>query len=221
MSQPASGPNPFTPGTDNFAIWERQEAQEHGSLHRGQLRIAEQFLELHDTTLRYAHGLGWFQWIGTRWAGDTTGHARRCVVDTLKHLLRSMPDLPNREERKKLDDDIRKCESATGTDGVLKLASCMRPFAIEPRLLDADPWLFNVENGTFDLRTGMMRAHNPADHITKIAGCGFDLSSPGVRFQQFIEEILPDEDVRLYVQRLLGSAMQGGIRDHILPIFTG
>jgi putative DNA primase/helicase len=35
--------------------------------------------------------------------------------------------------------------------------------------LDTNPWLFNVENGTIDLKTGELREHRQEDMITRIA----------------------------------------------------
>ena len=39
---------------------------------------------------------------------------------------------------------------------------------IKPKDLDGDGRLFNCNNGTVDLRTGELRRHDPADHISKI-----------------------------------------------------
>ncbi|WP_234336632.1 DNA primase family protein, partial [Streptomyces graminis] len=40
-------------------------------------------------------------------------------------------------------------------------------------------------------------------------------------FEQFIERILPDPDVRAFVQRFFGYAMLGKVTEHVMPIFTG
>jgi putative DNA primase/helicase len=40
--------------------------------------------------------------------------------------------------------------------------------------LDSDPWLLNVANGTIDLRTGALRAHNPEDLCTMQAPVMYD-----------------------------------------------
>ena len=39
--------------------------------------------------------------------------------------------------------------------------------------LDADPWLLNCANGTLDLHTIALRAHNPADRITKVTHAAY------------------------------------------------
>lgn len=214
--------NPFNPGTAEREEWERQQRLNTGiELHRGQLRFAERMVDAYAHRMRFVYGLGWHVWDGQRWALDVEGHAARAVVDILKGALRDIADMDNAGQRQALLNDVRGCEKSTGINGILDIARRLRPFATSPKHMDADPWLFNVQNGTLDLRTGEIRKHNPEDLITKIAGCGLNPYAVGPQFEAFITEILPDDDVRQYVQRLLGSAMYGGIRDHVLPIFTG
>jgi len=45
--------------------------------------------------------------------------------------------------------------------------------AIQPEQLDTDRWLLNVRNGTIDLKTGALRAHDQGDYITKLAPVEF------------------------------------------------
>jgi putative DNA primase/helicase len=40
-------------------------------------------------------------------------------------------------------------------------------------------------------------------------------------WEGFLERILPDVDVRSFVQRLFGYALLGEVREHVMPIFTG
>src|SRR5215211_2857660 len=76
-------------------------------------------------------------------------------------------------------------------------------------LFDADPYLLNVQNGTVDIRSGKLRPHDRADLITKIAPISYDQSAIADRWQSFIERVLPDEEVRRYVQKAIGQALTG------------
>lgn len=211
--------NPFPPGDPLHEEWERQEAN-GPEIHQGQLRMAKRLVRANANTLRYVHTLGWYFWDGRRWANDRDGVAPRAVEQVLRDAYHSLADTePN--QRPQLIKDIRRCESAQGFAGVLKLAGWMRPLATHPSQLDADPYLFNVDNGTLDLRTMALRPPEPGDLITKLAGCGYYPTTVGLGFLRFIEEILPEANVRAYVQRLFGAAMLGQVKDHVLPIFTG
>jgi len=197
------------------------ELEPDGELHRGQLRMAERFVIDHTGELIYAHGIGWHVWDGTRWARDIDGAATRAVVATIKATKREVMRIVDEDERKRLYADACAVESSSGLYGVLKIAGSLQPIAVAGGGLDADPWLFNATNGTLDLRTGEIRPQRPADLITKVAGCALDLDATAGAFEKFVMEILPDLDVRDFVQRLMGYAMLGRIREHVLPIFTG
>ncbi len=188
--------------------------------HRGQLRFAERLVARHQHHLRHVHAVGWFHWDGARWARDSNGTATRAVVDTVKAAFADLAEL-DREAQKELLSDIRRCESAPGVDGVLRLAGSLLPLAVSVDQLDADPFLFNTKNGTLDLRTGELRAHDPNDLLTKVAGCGYDPDAQSETFDRFLEVIQPDPAVRAFLARLFGHALLGTVREHLLPILTG
>lgn len=186
--------------------------------HGGQLRFAERVASRYLGRLLYVHGIGWHAYDGTRWTPDRDGTAERAVIDTVKAAFAELSGLDD-SERKKLLRDIGRCESASGVDGVLRLASCLGTFAVSPGRLDADPYLLNTTTGTWDLRTDTVAEHSPKDLITKVTGCGG--GGDGPHFRRFLAEVLPDEDVRAFVQRLLGYALLGTVREHVLALFVG
>lgn len=188
--------------------------------HRGQFRIAQRLVAEHGQRLRYAHGLGWLIWNGTRWAPDTDGAPWRYVAATITAAMREAISL-GKDQRDALLADVRKVESANGVRGVLDLAATMTPVAVATAELDADPQLFNTTNGTLDLRTGELRRADPADLITKVAGCEHDPEAHSATFAAFLATTLPNREVRDYMQRVCGSALLGRVREHILPICWG
>jgi P4 family phage/plasmid primase-like protien len=189
-------------------------------IHRGQLRMAGRFVDQWKDHLRFVHGIGWHQWDTTRWAVSKDGGPVRCAVRTARDAMREAAGL-EKPEREELFTDIRRVESAAGLRGVLEIASNIKPLACSPDRLDTDPYLFNTANGTYDLRTGTIRPHDPNDLITKIAGCGYDPDAVGDTWTKFIAEVLPDEALRGFVQRLFGYSLLGKVREHMLPQFTG
>jgi putative DNA primase/helicase len=186
--------------------------------HGGQLRFAERLVARHRGRLLYVHGIGWHEWDGCRWSTVRDGAAERAVMDTMKAALHEAADMDD-QDRKRLHDDVRRCESATGVRGVLTLAACMEPFAVSADAMNPDPFLFNTQGGTYDLRTGTLRPADPADLITKVSGAKPMGEAP--TFMAFIEKVLPVPEVRAFVQRLLGSSLSGVVREHVLPIFNG
>ncbi len=192
-------------------------AGEDTELHRSHLRMAERLAGRYAGRLRHAHGLGWLVWDGTRWARDRDGEPMRAAVEVVKAAVREV-DAGGDEQ---LATDVRRAETAAALAGILRIAACLRPLAVAAAELDTDPLLFNTASGTLDLRSGQLRAHDPADLITKIAGCGLDPAATSPTFDKFLAEILPHQEVREFVQRVCGYAMLGKVVQHVLPIFTG
>lgn len=195
--------------------------------HRGQLRMAERFIAEHGDRLRYVHGLGWHEWDSARWLMDEKRVDIEAAVETVKNALRELEDLSG-DERDDLYKDVRKSESASGLEGMTRIASGLPPVSTASKALDADPYLFNTPTGTVHLLTEEVRECSRDDLITKVAGAGLDEiedseedDGGAAEWEAFLERILPDPDVRSFVQRLFGYAMLGKVTEHVMPIFTG
>ncbi|NTY57947.1 DNA primase family protein [Mycolicibacterium sphagni] len=181
--------------------------------HSGQVRMAYRLAEAYRDRLLYVHGVGWLYWDGKRWALDDRGFAKRAVLDVFAAALaESVTNQPLRQ-------DVVKCESNNGIVGVLGVASALLAAAVTD--LDADPYLLNVANGTLDLRTMELRDHDPRDRITKVTLGAHDPTTPAAAWTRFINQVLPDEQVRAYLQRVAGVALLGKVAEHVLPILTG
>ncbi|MFB6620334.1 phage/plasmid primase, P4 family [Streptomyces sp. NPDC056367] len=191
----------------------------HPERHRGHLRMAERFVAEHAGHLRHVHGIGWHRWDGARWAVDEQRADIEAAVTTVKTALGELDHLTG-QDRDALFKDIRRSESATGIEGMVRIASALPPISTPSRALDADPRLFNTPAGTVDLRTGTVRANDRADLLTKVAGGPLDPEG-GAEWLDFLARVLPDETVRAFVQRLFGYAMLGEVTEHVMPIFTG
>ncbi|OEJ62881.1 hypothetical protein BGM19_06980 [Streptomyces agglomeratus] len=189
-------------------------------MHRGHLGMAERFTEEHADELRHVHGIGWHHWDGARWKLDEERVDIEAAIATAKQALTDVIRMEAGKDRDALYADARKAESASGIEGMLKLAGAMRPISAPARALDADPYLFNTPAGTVDLHEGTLKDNDRADLITKVSGAGV-AAEPNEEWEAFLKRILPDENVRAFVQRLFGYAMLGKQTEHVMPIFTG
>jgi putative DNA primase/helicase len=209
--------------------------------HHTDLGNARRLVQLHGADMRHcAARKSWFVWDGKRWAPDETGEAMRRAKDTVRSMFRravrelaKVNDIQNDAERKAAIEEAElhmafaiRSESRHRLEAMLKLAETELPMPVTIPQLDADPWLLNVRNGTLDLRTGAIREHRRKDMITRIAGADYDSAARDERWAQFLEQAMPDEDVRRYVQRALGYSLtgtgaEGGIFLPYGPTHTG
>ena len=183
--------------------------------HRGQVRIAYRLADAYADQLMFVHGIGWHVWDGKRWTEDLRGETKRAVIAVLRAALAESID------DKDLRTDVRKCESAAGIGGVLDIAAALEPFAYTVRDLDPDPYLLNLANGTLDLHTMQLQPHDPADRITKVTAAAWHPDAPSDAWAAFLTRVLPDPEVRAYLQRYVGLGLAGTVLEHVLTILTG
>lgn len=110
---------------------------------------------------------------------------------------------------------------APGISGMTNLARGIQGIPLDHEELDADGELLGVENGVVDLRTGEHRPANPGDLITIRCPVAWDKDAVAPRWEKAMTEWFRDPEVRAYVQRIAGSALFGGQKDHNLIIHYG
>ena len=95
-------------------------------------------------------------------------------------------------------------------------------YPIPMEAFDADPFLFNCQNGTMHLKDMTFRSHDPEDKLTKISGVVYDPTARCERFDTFVDEIMSgDGDRARFLQRSLGYALSGDARFECLFILYG
>ncbi len=217
-------PRVAQPGTVPLHVAQEMHEQDRGepdqppddAVHSGQLRIAYRFAARYAGRLLHVPNFGWYVWDGKRWAPDEKGAATRAVIATLKRALADSYGDPQ------LRKDVRRCEASAGIRGVLDIAGNLDAFVAAASELDADPYLVNCANGTLDLRSLQLRPHDPTDQITKVTAGAYRPGETGTgAWAEFLQQVLPDEDVRAFLQRVVGVALLGKVVEHVLPILTG
>jgi putative DNA primase/helicase len=107
-----------------------------------------------------------------------------------------------------------KVASAKTVGAVHKLAQCDQRTAAVVAQWDADPWLLNTPGGAIDLRTGKCRPARPEDYTTKLTAVAPALSGCPL-FLKFLDEITAgDEELRAFLQTVLGYALTGSTSAH-------
>ncbi len=196
-------------------------------------RLAREYAD----RLHYVVGRGWILWTGQYWRTDPTAegalasgfvsglaHAIAREASTLLEQAAQEVDKDRRTALMKLADARLKWAVQSENERViaagLKLAK--RALLIDHRATNTDPWLFNCENGTLNLRTGKLRDHNPEDLITHISPVTFDPDATCPTWERFLSEVFAD-DMKMvrFIQRAIGWSLTGVVQERALFFLYG
>ncbi|MEH6476690.1 MAG: phage/plasmid primase, P4 family [Sneathiella sp.] len=225
---------------DRRLVW--YDRNDYGNGQRLIVRFGENLL--------YIPGLDWFVWDGKRWHHDTEGMAARRTAHKVARAIRdeyktmnlrelaekiqekeaAVPGGPYEAAAKAIEAHKRWAVNSGNQARASAMLGEAAPYiASEAKILDADDHLLTVENGTLELaskgaeKSGyvVMREHDRRDRITAKAAVTFSPEATAPTWQRFLETILPDPEVRLFVQRYYGYVLTGSQGEQCLCLFYG
>ncbi len=184
---------------------------------------AERLHAAYGVAFRYCGALGYLVWDGTRWKPDEGETLmRRMALETGRKLFAQAATLKDGDQRESWVKHSLSCERNAALKNAVDLVRTIPGVTVEAAQLDRDPMLFNVRNGTLDLRTGLLKDHDPADLITKVAGVDFDLMAECPRWLDFQQTICADDaDLISFKQRAYGYSLTGMTSEDALFIAYG
>ena len=169
----------------------------------------------------------WYEYEHGRWAmGAGQAPTLRIGKEVAHEMHRDVDRMPRGEkvldeEHGRMNKWAKKFDSVAGMTAAAALAAVDPPIRAHSSRLDNDPMLFNVANGTVDLRTGELRPHSSADLITMKSAVAFDAEAGCPEWMRFLDEMLPDPEVRCWLKCFAGYCLSGRVDAQILPIFIG
>ena len=209
---------------------------------------AERFLSRYGDDFIHVTSLNWHVWTGTHWSRkDGQEHVSIAAAKTsfdMKHEADAILAAGQRPQRGRPGDpDYRLEESAKefserhrehrqwalGSGNVprirsmIEIAANLKKRSIEE--LDARPWLFNVANGTLELRAEAdggirLREHRREDLITHCCDVHYDPTATCPVFDAFLERVQPNHEVRAFLLTLLGYTRLAQFNDNLSPNFA-
>ena len=180
------------------------------------------FINLHGDDVFWCQLWGkWLIWDGRRWKVDDKLLVNNLARGVNKHFLQRASKEVDPKTQNLLIDYARSAAAATRMNAFLSLVKAQ--VGVSPDELDANSMLLNTPTGTVDLTTGEVREHERKDKITRItkAPCeNLDVTCP--RWTLFLREILSgDSETIDFMQRAIGYALTGEIRENVLFIMHG
>lgn len=160
--------------------------------------------------VRYVENIGWHTWDGKAWQPDPEGLRCKALVASFIKMLNQRTFGQSYNKKYTVEKAyIANVESALQLSTLTAAAD-----------MDALPSYLNCQNGVLDLTTFKLEPHDPDLNLTMITRAEY-IEDIDPLWSEFIEEILPDEQIRRYLQRLVGVSLLGEVLLHTLPILQG
>ncbi|MGI8404631.1 MAG: phage/plasmid primase, P4 family [Thermomicrobiales bacterium] len=174
----------------------------------------------HDVKYNYSRGV-WHVWTGSHWGEDTAGQMDQLAKDTVRSIPQEAAGLEGEAYTRRLKF-AASSESAGKRAAMIELARSEPGIPVLADALDANPWLLNVANGTLDLLTGNLQPHDRADLITRCLRTPYDRAAACPTFLGFLDRVFAgNTELVSYVQRMIGYALTGSIREQAIFIAYG
>ncbi len=208
------------------------------------------FVQIFGKDLRWCGampGSGWMVWDKSRWRSDDTKLVLRHAAEVGPEWLHRMPDpLPvlSKERRAAMEDEevskylmrqaeiegmreayqkhAKRCEAAGSMKSLIELAAAHERIATRKDAWDADIWLFNTPDRTYDPRTMLSHPPKREELITRMATVGADASEKCPTWLQFLSVAMDgDQDMVAFLQRAVGYCLTGSTGEQCLFIAYG
>jgi putative DNA primase/helicase len=164
----------------------------------------------------------------TSWATYNEGHWRIDNSHTAQYVVQHMiDDLPKQEiydspdQQEKFKSWVAKQRSSARVSACITEAKARREFAMSINDFDAQPMYLNAANCVVDLRTGDWLPHHPAQHLMMQTPVPYEPLKPCHRWQQFLDEVMPDIEMQKFLQRVVGYSLTGLIVEEAMFIHHG
>lgn len=176
----------------------------------------------------------WHGWDGRRWRRDDSDvHKQAQALSKIIHAEASEWRAKKATgDDKKTNDAIAEALDKWAARSEMKstldncLAMVKKVHTVDESLIDSDPWLLNCLNGTVDLRTGVVKPHDPADYITKLCPVAYDPQARAPTWEHTLakvtlEERAPTRPLVAFLQRWFGYCATGSVREQQFVVHYG
>lgn len=184
---------------------------------------AERLCHLYGEDLRYCYeAKRWLIWTGQGWEWDMGARINVYAKMAVRNIYREIADEGEDKARKELTDHAKRSEGDHRLNAMITIAQSEPGVPVKVADLDADPWLFNCENGTINLRTGMLQPHRKEDLITVVAPAPFDTGAECPLWGGFLHRVTgEDEELAFYLQRAVGYSLTGDTSAQVMFLLYG
>lgn len=181
---------------------------------------AQRFLDAHGAQVRWAPELArYFVWNDAWWEEDRTERVQDLALEVVDELRDWVAEASGDEFRRRAAH-YSASSRAGRVEAMLQVARARMVVGVEE--LDHHPYLLACRNGEVDLRTGEMHASDRAHLLTRGIEAAYEPEAQSDLWERFLDTTFGgDADLIAYVQRSIGYAATGAVREHVAMVYHG
>lgn len=165
---------------------------------------------------------GWFLFDGKKWKRDPEdGAVVELASEELTNFYLKKAEASRGETKEKFIKYALKARSLTHARNTLPYLKSR----LKTNLSSFDPeenyYLLNTLSGVVNLKTGELLPHSPEFRFTKITTASYNPEALCPLFNQFLDQIFPNPELKDFVLDLLGYCLLGGNFERLFIIFYG
>lgn len=214
---------PTPPSTSLKTVEEILSSGDSGDVLNGRI-LAQMFRD----RLLYVHETG--EWLlfdpSSGWITAPPGEADRAAKEVLRVLREGAaeayknkggddPQVKRRMKHVERTSDIRHQRA------MIEAAKSEYGMTVRLSEFDDDPMLLGVDNGVLDLRNRKLLPVKPDVLVSKRCDAEYDPNARSPRFEKFLRAVQPDQEVRKFLQRVMGYCLTGQTSEQLFFFFHG
>lgn len=184
---------------------------------------ADRFVDAFIDVMFFCPEMGqWYVWNEKHWREDNTGTAIAYAREIPDLILRTSRDISDEDIAEKIAKWSIASRSYARITAMPKLAQTDPRMQISNEALNVDPFLFNVSNGTINLRTGGLGPYEKSDYITHISPVRFDPRADCPQFKKYLQIVFAgDEELIEFIQRCVGYSLTASVIEQVFFLLYG
>jgi len=144
------------------------------------------------------------------------------AMKSVRSIARHARTVSDDELRSKIEGHAKRSETRYNLDAIVDIAKNMTGIQVLPDQFDNDEFSFNCLNGTIDLKTGKLRAHDREQLITKLSPVEYRPDAECPIWLGFLYRVLDgNADLIDFMQKAIGYSLTGAVNEKALFFLHG
>lgn len=184
---------------------------------------AERMAEKYQGAIHYSWERGrWLIWSGKYWEWDNGNRIIEFAIETVRSIYNEAANASDRDARDAIAKHATRSESDSRIEAMVSIARALPGIPVVLGDLDAHPWLFNVNNGTINLKTGQLQPHDSGELHTVLVPVDYDPNAACPQWDRFLDRVTDGrQTVSKYLQRAIGYSLTEDTRQQAFFFLYG